>query len=290
MAAWNLGQPAGTPAPPSNPNFSFPVRGTPSGSGNVSVGPYSISAQHKTNTLGADGGFDAVAVHYLTVVDAYDPQSEVDARALATGNICFARSNEFRSRRHMQPTSYGVTLGPASVELREVTQLNNLLRSVSETLYTSAAQVLAEFRMVGVIRNETTPYSVTRSLDKPATRILNFVASHYTTCTNMWTGHTILSGQNLYLIVRKNTDHKHYEIVGWTSPNRSAPALADLEPKPRDDSVIGDLGVAVFVGKAVGTHRQRRGNSDGGFTDLDTVRNLVNQGMAPAPIALHLLI
>jgi hypothetical protein len=278
------------PRPAATPSFNnnFPVRGPPEHVNSFNVGPYAITSQKKNNVLGAEGGLDSVACHYLTLVESNNTQQNEDVRSIGQGHLCFVRNLEFVPAQSTKAKQYGVQPGSASADIREVTQLNRYLRQ-HPAHYTSASAVATEWRLLGAVRNETAPYGARGVGEKHPQRILNFVASHYASIYNLWTESTVHSAQNLYLIIRKNTQHGCYEIAAWTHHNRDAPRLADLKPFPPDDS-IGDLGVAIYVGKAVSTLRRKRAGQTTGFTDIRTSRAHFDQGLSGAPVAVQLLI
>ena len=230
--------PTGAPGGAVKLNVGFGYSGTPRaasgipGMGNIAIG----TSVRPTNSFGTNS-FTSVMAHYVVISnpDPMDPNSTTQCRELGLGMLVFARDTQYQDPKHRRRVGArydGVSVGPNTVELKELTQLNEYLQQHSHE-YDSADAIVAEWRLLGVVKAEAAPtnyqYPGTR-----VSRILNLVVSHRVSVFNYWVASKIVQTQKLYIVFKRvNVGDKNvWQAVPWTSPNSERPGLKDLDAGP----------------------------------------------------------
>jgi hypothetical protein len=215
--------------------------------------------------------FVSVAAHYVMVADLKSATSGRDAQNIGLGMLLFARNTD-RLPRGVSTTSYGVSPGPNTVEFKELIQLNNYLETNSK-FYPTAADVLAEWNLLGVVKTEVAPTNASTMYGTaPRSRIVNLIVSHRVSVLNYWAGQRIIEGQKLYLIVKKNATGA-WTISPWTSTDAAVPPLADIMS---DDKT--NVGGYVYVGKSTDQNRSIQ-TSNKRSTSVNVCKSLVSRGI-----------
>jgi len=192
-----------------------------------------------------------VMSHYVSISnpDPNDGASFQNCRDLGLGMLVFARETDpvivgnVNERRRVRARYDGVNVGPNTAELKELTMLNQYLKNHSDD-YPTAASVVAEWRLLGVVKAEAAPTSAPYGAAR-ISRVLNLVVSHRVSMLNYWVASRVLQTQKLYLIVNKDPSGKHWQIEPWTSPNSDSPRLSDLEHQKTHT-----IGEYYYVGKS----------------------------------------
>ena len=230
--------------------------------------------------------FNSVMAHYVVIPNTNavdDPQGISDARDLGLSMLCFARdSAAASSSRHHRP-SYGVpTGGPTSkntTEMKELTQLNAFLERNSH-YYNTASEILAEWKLIGVIKTEAAPASLASQAtpygSASSSRIVNLVVGYRVACLNYWSTAEIYQTQRLFLIIKKTLSGV-WQITPWTDPNKSAPTFADLSYRDKDGTI--HVGEFIYVGKSSDQHIEHVQKKKYMHATADMNRSLVKQGM-----------
>lgn len=234
--------------------------------------------------LGLDGGlvrpnnyvglnnFVSVAAHYVMVSDVRNAASGRDSQNIGLGMLLFAR-NTNKIPKKAQTANYGVTVGPNTVEFKELIQLNNFLATNSQ-YYPTAQDIIAEWNLVGVLKTETAPTNASTMYGQaPRTRIVNLVVSHRVSVLNYWSGQKVLEGQKLYLTVRKKDDV--WVIEPWTSANASSPPLSAIMSQECEHPVVGGV---IYVGKSTDQNRSVQ-TSNKNATSINVCKSLVDKGI-----------
>jgi hypothetical protein len=272
----------------------FQFTGAPAGGASLSVGfPYT-GAPRATNSLPGLAGvpvdttvrpnsviglnsFVSVANHFVTVNNLNESSSEQDCRNLGLGMLVFVRETQsvgVKNSRKMKGR-YGLDMGNNTVELKELTQLNAYLEKNSDD-YENAHEVVAEWRLMGVIKSEAAPTSVAFG-SAGKSRILNLVVSHRVSVLNYWLNHQICQTQKLYLIVNRNSKGK-WHIKPWSSPNCDYPRLMDIMQTGSDKR--DSFGAVIYVGKSsdqVYAQNSKDQNLNTDFSEFFVKRGLMNQ-------------
>jgi len=275
-----LGGASGTPSAPSSMSVPFAYTGGPPRRNNsLSLGAINVDTRQRQNNYIGLNSFVSVAAAYVIVTDPNDSTSGRDAQNLGLSMLCFARNKDFRGQMRTANVNYNVAIGSNTVEVKELTQLNDYLQKCKQN-YASASEVLAEWSLLGVLKNETAPVTIHDYGNSARSRIVNIIASHRVAVLNYWAGcKKIVQTQKLYLIVRKNSITNRYEIVPFSDPNRDHPTIEDLmpHPKPTDGDPI-ELGVALYVGRSSEQSMMIQ-NGHGAQGNLDVSKSLVSQGL-----------
>jgi len=244
--------PSGAPGGSYGLGLPFNVGGTPAGSNGIpGLGNLAVNgAVRPTNSFGTQN-FTSVMSHYINInnPDPNDPQSIQNSRDIGLGMLVFIRETDpvivgtHNERRRVRARYDGVNVGPNTVEMKELTMLNEYLKAHSAD-YPTASSVMAEWRLLGVIKAEAAPTHYAYGSGR-VSRMLNLVVSHRVSMLNYWVASRVLQSQKMYILVTKDPTGAYWQLQPWTSPNADAPRLADLEhPKS------GEIGEAYYVGKS----------------------------------------
>jgi hypothetical protein len=95
---------------------------------------------------------------------------------------------------------YSQHVGPNNVEFKELLQLNRYLEGASD-VYETAADITAEWRMLGVVKNEVAPNANIPYGTAPRSRTINLIVGHRVSLLDYWTGYALTASMPLYLIV-----------------------------------------------------------------------------------------
>jgi hypothetical protein len=265
-------QPSGAPLGASLPNLGIPVRGAPNGASGLPGVSFPLSTSLRPTSAFGLNNFVSVVSHYVSISnpDPKDPSSETHSRELGPGMLVFARETSTagtKPTRKVQGRYDGINVGPNTAEFKELTQVNNYLARHSAD-YATAEEVLAEWRLCGVIKNETAPTGLEYGRAAKS-RIINLVVSHRVSVLNYWVRSKVVQTQKLYVLVLRNKE-KAWQIVPWTSETKSFPGLGDLTGED------GSLGAALYVGKSSDqVYAQYSSNK----TDIKVTESLVKQGL-----------
>jgi len=128
-----------------------------------------------------------------------------------------------------RPPQYNRTEGANTVELKELTQLNRHLLENSDA-YETAEQVIATWRLLGVVKTEAAPTGGVQYGQAAVERILNLVVSHRVSLLNYWLGtSSIVPTQKLYIVVKRDKANKGaWQLFPWTDGSSGYPRPADL--------------------------------------------------------------
>jgi len=273
--------PSGAPLGGGIPNMGFPISGTPAGASGIGGLTLPIvSSSRPTSAFGLNS-FVSVVAHYVCISNPApeDGASAQNASELGPGMLVFSRDTSpagAKPTRKVKARYDGITVGPNTAEFKELTQLNKYLE-VHSGDYASAEEVLAEWRMTGVIKNETAPTQVDYGRAAQS-RILNLVVSHRVSLLNYWISSRIVQSQKLWILVvqKKNGTNAsgvaktRWELVPWTSTRRSCPSIKDLLGES------DDVGAALYVGKSSDQSYAQHGF---GKTNVKFSETLVKQGL-----------
>jgi hypothetical protein len=146
-------------------------------------------------------------------------------------------------RRRVRARYDGVNVGPNTIEMKELTMLNQYLKAHSAD-YPTASSVMAEWRLLGVVKAEAAPSNYAYGSGR-VSRVLNLVVSHRVSMFNYWVASRVLQTQKLYVLVTKDPTGAYWQLEPWTSPNADAPRLGDLvHPKTQEIAEV------YYVGKS----------------------------------------
>lgn len=212
----------------------------------------------------------SVAAHYISVPDMRaGPNQAGNPSKLDVGMLLFARDLSKKNSTVPNPT-YGVTIGANTCEFIELSQLNSFLEEASDS-YKCAADIIAEWRLMGVLKNSAAPTNMSTGYgNAPKSRIINLIVSHRVSMLNYWSGLKILESQKLYLIVRKENDK--WVVVPWSSSNLSYPSLKDIISKQ------GIMGAVIYVGKSSDQDRSIQ-TAKNNFSSPSYTKSLVDRGI-----------
>lgn len=239
---------------------------------------FAVDTVARPNSYIGLNSFVSVVSHYVAIHNPSDSQGLVDVRKLGIGMMVFARDTSVISTTSQARAIpiYGVNVGPNTVEMKELTQVNNFLKRQSDR-YSTAAEVAAEWRLLGVIKNEAANVYEPTYGRAASSRIINCVCSHRVSVLNYWAGCRILQTQNLWLIIKRNPLGV-WQITPWTSPNMVHPSLSDLTYQvPGSD--FEEIGVAVYVGKSSDQTHSLQSVNTKNTTNADVANSLVERGM-----------
>jgi hypothetical protein len=237
------------------------------------VGQLAVNTAVRPTTSFGTQSFTSVMAHYVSINNPAEGSASIDdCKHLGLGMMVFVRETEFRDPKHPRRIGArydGVNVGPNTAEFKELTQLNQYLAKHSHD-YDSADAVLAEWRLMGVIKNEAAPTTAAYG-NAAVSRVINLVVSHRVSMLNYWARSRIVQTQKLYLVVRKNGEGK-WHVTPWTSPNFDYPPLKEVM---YDGGKA--LGAVVYVGKSSDqAWAQHGGHSN---TPTDVSQSLVKRGM-----------
>jgi len=279
---------SGAPGGSTNLGLPFATGGAPSATGSIpGLNNLAVNTVARPNSYVGLNSFVSVVAHYVSVANNNamdDPNSVRDARELGLSMLVFARDTfaigENRPHRPMYGTAPNQKSNDHTCEFKELTQLNTYLLRNS-AYYSSASQILAEWKMMGVIKTEGAPYSLgsqaTPYGNAAQSRILNLVVGYRVATFNYWVNSPIIQTQRLFIIVKKNATGV-WQLYPWTSPNKNVPGLEDLKFVDKDgDVAYGDF---IYVGKSSDQNLAHISmNSKVGTTTTDFSSSLVKRGM-----------
>jgi hypothetical protein len=244
--------PSGAPSGNYGLGLPFSVGDTPAAaSGIPGLGNLAVNgAVRPTNSFGTQN-FTSVMSHYVSISnpDRSDAESVQNCRDLGLGMLVFVRETDpvivgsHNDRRRVRARYDGVHVGPNTVEMKELTMLNQYLKAHSAD-YPTASSVMAEWRLLGVVKAEAAPTNYAYGSGR-VSRVLNLVVSHRVSMFNYWVSSRVLQTQKLHILVTKDPTNAYWQLEPWTSPNADVPRLSDLvHPKS------GDIGEFYYVGKS----------------------------------------
>lgn len=247
--------PFGAPAPPGGLGAPFPVTNGPGVNASGLGLPFPIDGfYHDARSQGFPTN-NTVPHHYITLPDAESPISASRHRELGEGMLCFVRNPtgappEGRRHRFELPEEAN------TVEMLEVNMLNewlkdNHLNSSGRPYYSSAEELLREWKLLGVIKTEVAPNRANNYGQRASSRILNLIVNGRVPTFNLWGGE-VQAGADLYFIVRKEktVGGKMYWVIRpYTSRTKTRPGPADLR-NADDDTGASGFGSWIYVGKA----------------------------------------
>ncbi len=234
--------PVGTP--PLNVGFSY--SGAPPAASGI-PGMVVDFAARPNNYVGLNS-FVSVANHFVTINNVNDDMSAQNCRDLGLGMLVFVRETTQAGTKNSRKMKarYGIDLGRNTVEMKELSQLNAYLQKHSAD-YASAAEVVAEWRLMGVTKSEAAPTNKTYGT-AAVSRIVNLVVSHRVAVLNYWINYQIVQTQKMYMIVTRSRANNAWQVTPWTSANYDYPSLKDLVTS--DDRNVKTLGAVIYVGKS----------------------------------------
>ena len=245
------------------------------GMGNLAVN----TLVRPTSSFGTQN-FTSVMAHYVSINNPADPDGMQNCKDLNTGMLVFVRETTFVDTAHVRRVGArydGVSVGPNTAEFKELTQLNEYLRKHSKD-YDSAAAVVAEWRLMGVIKNEAAPTNASYGAAR-VSRVLNLVVSHRVSVLNYWVSSRILQTQSLYLVVRRVqadiAGEGYWQVEPWSSPNLDYPPLDYLTGPLENDTHL--FAAVIYVGKSTDQSWAQYGGTNA--TDTDMSRSLVKSGL-----------
>jgi len=274
--------PSGAPGAGGNLNLPFGYTGAPAGAGGIAgLNNLNIDTIARPNSYIGLNSFVSVASHYVAIPNQNgreDSHGVSDAKELGLGMLVFARDPQYIKPDVKEKPQYGVPIGndksKNTVELKELTQLNTYLAAHSHK-YSKASEILAEWRLLGVIKTEAAPSSLSSQAtpygSAASSRIINLIVGHRVSLLNYWSNSRIVQTQKLYLIVNKNAAG-HWCIIPWTSSDKSAPSLGDLVEN-------GNVGDFIYVGKSSDQAYEHTSGNKKGFTSPEVVQSLVKRGL-----------
>jgi len=245
-------------------NMPFGITGAPTPAAQLTVPGINFNNVQRDNKFIGLPSFETVPTAYVMLVNRNDLASREDTRTLSIGQLAFARTsdNKILSRFGRQAPQYGVTPGQNSAEFKSLTALNAFLRGSGRTMYTHASQIVREWHMIGIFKNEVAPSSAwSIGQGRYASRTGNFIVSHRVKVLNYWVNSGgFLPGSKLHLIVKKVDDV--FQIQPWGSIDSNFPS---------DSEIAG--GETIFVG----TVDDYFSAGEGGSARLH--ESLINQNM-----------
>jgi hypothetical protein len=262
-------------------NVGFPYGGTPAAAGGIpNMGNLAVNTLVRPTSGFGTQNFTSVMAHYVSINNPADPDGAQNCKDLGTGMLVFVRETTFVDNKHtrrMGARYDGVSVGPNTAEFKELTQLNEYLRKHSKD-YDSADAVVAEWRLMGVIKNEAAPTSAAYGSAR-VSRVLNLVVSHRVSVLNYWVSSRILQTQKLYLVVRRVQPdvggEGYFQVEPWTSPNLDYPPLDYLSGPLVND--FQTFAAVIYVGKSTDQSWAQVGGNNA--TDTDMSRSLVKRGL-----------
>lgn len=242
-------------------SLPFSVTGAPPVPPGAAISGFA-PAQRTANRVYDWGTNGFVAHHFVVVPNRNDEASSIRLQNIGLGMLCFARDmNQTLSKQRKfrdvlvgsdgsSIVNYGLSIGDSSVEVFELTQLNEHLRDqrVSRA-FSSARDLVNEFRLLGVVLTEVAPSSDRDYGGRPSTRVINYVVRGRCKTFNFWPGmHS--SGTELWLLVKKYKAFPDEPMVWvfepYASGERPRPTIADLSWTENGKTHIG---AAIYVGQ-----------------------------------------
>lgn len=273
----------GAPRGAASLGLPFGIGTNPAAAGGIPGLPnFAINTTARPNSYIGLNSFVSVAAHYVSIPNQNqddDPNSLTDSRELGLGMLVFCRDKDMTRRNNAKPI-YGVPIGTDksknTLELKELTMLNTWLLKNSAN-YDTAEQVMAEWRLLGVIKTEAAPSYVPVYGNAASSRIVNLIVSHRISLLNYWSSCRIMQTQKMYLIVNR-TSAGVWQITPFTSPEHDCPKLKHLVTtwgKDQDES----MGAFYYVGKSSDEGWAHTSGAKRDTTNPDVVQSLVKRGL-----------
>jgi len=150
----------------------------------------------------------------------------------------------------------------------EVTQLNRWLEDKT-ALYASADDILREWKLLGVVKVEVSPSTLSDYGRRPSGRMLNLIIGHRVSLLNIF-GKNVVDGGKLYIVVKKvrcrSTKRSRggkppdnslkWRLLPYANKNNQKPSLRmlsynePLDPTNPSSPVVTRYGSCYYVGKA----------------------------------------
>ena len=262
-----------------NSTFALPfpmARSAPPLSAQLSIPGMSIAdVNYRPNTVIGLNSFSTIPSHYNTLVDNSDDQSKNDVREISLGQLLFARNHRKAKKRAGTPgPMYSQHVGANNVEFKELLQLNRYLMTAKD-LYETAADVVAEWRMLGVLKNEVAPNANIPYGTAPRSRTVNLIVGHRVSVLDYWTGFALTASMPVYLIVKyydKGTNGGYWQIEPYANPDEPYPPLEKLTFTKRGAPMVGEV-------IRVGITSESRGRFENGNPSLQLTKSMAAQGM-----------
>jgi len=276
----NLFGATGAPAYGANLNLPFNVGAGPAGGSRLNIPGVPFDQVQRNNSYFGLNSFVSVAAHYNTVANPDDSVSAQDCRDLGTGMLVFARETTNLGAKAGRPQpNYRVMEGQNMVELKELTQLNHHLITCPENAYETAEEVIAAWRLMGVVKTEQGPRIDYGSA--PVERILNLIVSHRISVLNYWIASSkIVQTQRMYIIVKRDPAHGgRFQLFPFTSATFNYPQIGDLV-SPKIGKYEPSMGAYYYVGRStdqVYAHREFRDTR--AQTPPDLSKSLLSRGL-----------
>lgn len=213
------------------------------------------------------------AAHYNTLVDnSEDSQSAVDSRELSLGQLLFAR-NHRKAVRNKGKTGpmYAQTVGPNNCEFKELLQLNSHLKKMGGN-YKTASDVLAEWKYIGILKNEVAPNANIPYGTAPRSRTINLIVGHRVAILDYWIGYSLTASMPIYLVVKWDA-RGYWQIVPYADPNEPVPPMEELTVVMTN----GDIKVGEAI--RVGITSESRRMFENTRPSLDFTKSMARQGV-----------
>lgn len=277
--------PSGAPQLNANINLPFGYSGGPQGVGGLGgLNNLGVTTTSRPNSYVGLNNFVSVMAHYVSVANVNqndDGLSMQDSRDLGLGMLVFARDKDkiapTRQHKPLYNVAIGVDLSKNTVEFKELTQLNVWLEKHSH-YYKRPSEIIAEWRLLGVVKTEAAPTYAPTYGSAAASRILNLVTGHRVSVLNYWSSCRILQTQKLFLLVNRNAGGK-WQIIPWSSPDLDHPSLADVTMKWGPDNQNESIGDCYYVGKSSDQHWAHTSSTKTATTNAEVIKSLVKRGM-----------
>jgi len=280
----NLFGATGAPAYGTALNLPFTVTSGPGASaGRLNIPGVATNQVSRGNSYFGLNSFVSVAAHYNSIAIPGQADSAQGCRELGIGMLVFVRETTTVGTKPTRAMPhYMASEGQNTVELKELTQLNKHLLDAGEHDYETAEEVMAAWRLLGVVKTEAAPTGGVEYGTAAVERILNLIVSHRVSLLNYWIGsEKIVATQKLWILVKRDPNNNNrWQLSAWTSPYSDCPTLKDLT-SPKRGNVPASVGAAYYVGRSsdqvfahFGGSERRRGETKPNLT-----KSLLAQGM-----------
>jgi hypothetical protein len=208
--------------------------------------------------------FETIPAHYVTLVDRNEINGNgngLNNGQLNVGMLLFARSrvNIQNNSKFMPKYSIDEKATSTTNEFFELIQLNNYLAKMAvnhpteyKNEFKSAADVLKQFKFIGVFKNSASPTNQWTSFGgAPSSRTINVIVGFRVAVLDYWTGIKLLSGTKIYLVCKKvkvmvgTKTELAYQFLPFCDIDGPTPGLTT-------NGLLGeggDIGQAVYVGR-----------------------------------------
>ena len=262
-----------------NSGFQLPfpmARTAPPLSAQLSIPGMNIAdVNYRPNKVIGLNSFSTIPSHYNTLVDNSDDQSKNDVREISLGQLLFARNHRKAKKRAGLPgPMYSQHVGPNNVEFKELLQLNRHLVNAKD-MYETAADVVAEWRMLGVLKNEVAPNANIPYGTAPRSRTVNLIVGHRVSVLDYWAGFALTASMPLYLVVKwvdKGVADGYWQVFPYADPDEPYPPLEEVTFKKRGTWMVGEV-------IRVGVTSESRQRFQNGNPNLSLTKSMAAQGM-----------